>query len=139
MSSEQKSRLLRYGITTGLGLVFTVLHVAGKVDFTNLSNIAAVDLYLALCDGFSVPGMLMILFACMLSISGTGALDGVSYVCSYAFKMLVPGQKKMPERYYEYVERKRGKRPKGFGFLYVVGAAFMAVSFVFMALFYSLY
>ena len=43
------------------------------------------------------------------------------------------------EKYDEYLERRRKNRVKGYGFLYVVGGAFMAVAGVFMALFYSLY
>ena len=139
MSSEQRSRLLRYGLTSVLGLAVTYFYVSSRLDLTDLKNVELVDLYRTLCDGFTVPGMLLLMFACLLSISGTGALDGVAYVTSYAIKMLIPGRKDRMERYYDYVERKRAKRVKGFGFLYIVGGAFMAIALIFMALFYSIY
>ena len=39
----------------------------------------------------------------------------------------------------EYLERRRQNRIKGYGFLYLVGFGCMAISLIFMALFYSLY
>lgn len=139
MTPSWKTNLMKYGISTGFALVMVWLYLWLRLD--SLADFAALDRveqYLLICDAFTIPGMLLLMFGCLLWLSNQGALDGVAYVTSYAIKMLIPGRmRKEQERFYDYVERKRGNRVKGYGFLFIVGAVFMAVALIFMALYNS--
>ena len=139
MSSALKKNLLKYGISVAAGLLLSFIYIYPRVDISNLASVEKVELYLVFCDGFFVPGILILMFGFLMSVSNQGAMDGVTYVLVHAARMLIPGGALKSERYKEYVERKRANRVKGYGFLYVVALVFLAVSGVFMALFYSVY
>jgi hypothetical protein len=99
-----------------------------------------VEQYRILCDAFTVPGLLLIIFGSLLWVSNTGALDGLMYAVTTAVRFLIPGGRlKMEEKYGDYVERRREKPVRGYGFLLISGCVTMAISLVFMALFYAVY
>lgn len=131
------SLLLKYGITAAVGgcMAWTVLDLHGFAAAQSL-----VDKYRILADAFTIPGVVILLSGVLVLISNEGMFEGLSYVMSYAVKMLIPGANKDQERYADYVERRREKGPvKGFGFLFVTGSVSMAAALVFIALFYSVY
>ena len=97
----------------------------------------AVEQYRVLCDAFTIPGALMVMVALLLSLNNLGALDTLMYLLSYLPRMLAPGAFGEPEKLIDYVEHRREKRGKGFGFLYVVGFLFLGIAIVFLVLFYS--
>lgn len=135
MSERLKGNLLKYGISALVcgGLVW--FYVAQR-------NFAAQELmekYRILCDAFTVPGLLLLMFGLLLVISNEGAFDGIGYALSVAWKALIPGGRTKMEKYFDYVERRRSKKVKGIGFLFVVGGVCMAAALVFMVLFYQLY
>lgn len=132
MTGERKKKLVHYALAILVGAALSVQHVSQQDFFSQ----ALVDQYRILCDAFTIPGILMVLFAGLLSLSGEGALDGVGYCLSQAAKILT-FRGTNTEKYADYLERRRGKRAKGFGFLYVVGIAFLAVAVVFLVLFQS--
>ena len=129
-----KSNLIKSGIAAAVGFLLVGLFV-GSSDFGAQSTMIK---YRTLCDAFTIPAVLMLMFAVLLSVSNEGALDGVGYVVKQGFRMLT-FRGLGTEKYLDYVQRRRANRLKGYGFLYVVGAAFLAVALIFMALFYSLY
>ena len=139
MSPKLAKNLKKYGISSAIALLLAYAFAAMRVDFEDPSATALIDWYRILCDAFTVPGLLFLMCGCFMSLSNQGAMDGLGYVTVNAFKMLIPGAATKMERYKEYLERRRANRIKGYGFLYVVGAVCMAVSLIFMALFYSLY
>lgn len=109
----------------------------GAYDFPDAS---LVEKYRLLCDAFTIPGVILLMLGCLIWASGQGALDGVTYALRYAIYSLIPGKLlERSEKYGDYIQRKRENRLKGYGFLFITGGASMAVSLVFMALFYSLY
>ena len=134
MSEKLRNRLLKYGIFAVVCAGLVVLY-CGSRDFGQMD---LVQKYRTLCDAFTIPGMLYVLFALLLTVSNEGALDGVGYCVKQALRMLTP-KGLGGEKYDEYLERRRKNRKKGYGFLYIVGGVFMALAGVFMALFYSLY
>ena len=134
MSRSLKANLIKCGIATVIGGLLSYFYVSVREFGAQL----LMEQYRILCDAFTIPGMLYILFALLMTISNEGALDGVGFCVKQALRMLTP-KGLGGEKYDEYVERRRKNRVKGYGFLYIVGAIFMAVSGVFMALFYSLY
>lgn len=139
MSKTLRSNLTKYGITLAIGLAISYVFIVLRIDVQDLPAADPEQRYLVLCDAFTVPGLLMLFFGLMFSLSRQGALDGVGYVAVNALKMLIPGGARKMERYGEYRERRKANRAKGFGFLYVCAILNLAVAAVFMALFYSVF
>ncbi len=135
MSKKAKASLIKYGISIGIGLLLAYAYIALR-DFGTME---LVDKYRTLCDAFTIPGVLLLISGLLVSVSNEGALDGLGYILSQGLRMLIPGKSAGSEKYVDYVERKRGKRIKGYGFLYISAALFLAVTAVFMVLFYSIY
>ena len=139
MSSSLKKNLIKYGVTTGLALLLAFFYVYVRVDFSNPRAMPLVEWYRLICDAFTIPGLILLMLGCLMSLSNTGAMDGLGYVVSIAVKMLIPGGATKMERYKEYLDRRRDNRVRGYGFLYLVGAGCMTIALVFMVLFYSIY
>ena len=138
MSSPLAKNLKKCGISTVIALGIAYLFVSLRVDIAHPELTPLLDWYRILCDAFTIPGMLFLMLGLMVTLSNQGALDGLGYVATSAFRLLVPTPG-MKERYSEYLERRRANRLRGYGFLYLVGAVCMTIAGVFMALFYSLY
>ena len=128
-------RLIKYGCCA----LFVGLWAWGYLAGHPLANEKLYDQYRILCDAFTVPGSLLLMIGCLVWASGHGALDGLGYVLSFATTSLIPGKRKDVERFYDYVQRKREKRTKGYGFLLISGLVTLAIAMVFFALFYSVY
>lgn len=92
-----------------------------------------------LSDAFLIPGLLCILVALLIMIANEGTLDGISYMAGRALSMLIPGLRRRDETFYDYIERKRNHRLRGYGFLFVVGGCILIVSLYFYIRFYQLY
>ncbi len=89
-----------------------------------------------LCDAFSLPGLFITLSAMLCSINYSGGLDTVAYLMSWLPRMIAPGAFGEPKHLLDFVEERRAKRKKGYGFLYVVGLIFLGIALVFLVLFY---
>lgn len=137
MTPLWKSRLVKYGSASAVSLLLSwaTLGIYGTEKF--LASVP-VERYRMLCDIFSVPGVLLIMAGLLVVVSNQGAFEGIGYAVKYAVKMLIPGPKTM-EKYYDYLQRRRGKRIHGFGFLFVVGLTDLVIAGVFMVMFYHLY
>lgn len=134
MSKKVKTALLKY---TCCG-AFVALSVALYLGLQDFENADAVNKYRLLCDAFSVPGVLLVMFGALVWASNEGALLGVSYVVRFAVFSLIPGKRlQREEKYGEYVERKRDQKTTGYGFLFYSGLVSLAVAAVFLVLFYS--
>lgn len=94
--------------------------------------------YRAWCDAFTVPGVIILMFALLTFVAGEGTLNGVTWILKRAVRMLIPGKGLKQQSYREYLaersERKKDGRP--YLFLYVVGGAFLLVGIIFLILFY---
>ncbi len=139
MSASLKKNLIKYGVSIGLSLGLAFFFVYMRVDFANPGATELVQWYRILCDAFFIPGLILVMFGCLMSLSNAGAMDGLGYVVVNGFRMLIPGGALKMERYKEYLERRRANRVRGYGFLYIVGAGCLAIAFVFMILFYGIY
>ena len=135
MSKQNKTRLIKYLCASLVSLAMAIFYISVR----HIGLETRMEQYRIICDAFTVPGVVLVMFGMLMWISGTGALDGISYAL-HGLKSLIPGlgAEKL-ERYGDYVERKRGKRPTGYGFLFVVGGVCLAIALVFMFLFYQLY
>lgn len=139
MTNNTGNRLLKYGISSGIGLLVAVMYFFTHVSMESLGSMPTVDLVLVLCDAFFVPGTFMLMLGLLFWVASEGALDGVGYLGSCLVKTLLPGKRAEFERYGDYVERKRGSRKKGYGFLCIVGLVFLAIAGILQIVFNMLY
>ena len=133
MSKRHRTALIKYGCCAAFTAVLVAVYFLLRQD---LDTASLTDWYRMLCDAFSIPGILLLCVGALVAVANEGALDGLSYVVSYAARRLIPGKFGPVERYYDYVQRKRANKTRGYGFLLISGAVVMAVALVFMALFY---
>lgn len=98
-----------------------------------------VEQYRVLCDAFSIPGIMMVLFAMLFSLNNVGALDTIAYLMSFLPRMIAPGAFGEPEKLIDFVENRRQKRTKGYGFLYIVGFIFLGIAIYYLVLFYKVF
>lgn len=95
--------------------------------------------YRVLCDAFTIPGAMMVLFGMLMSLNNLGALDTIAYLMSFLPRIIAPGAFGEPEKLIDYVERRREKRTKGYGFLYIVGFLYLGIAIIFLVLFYRVF
>ena len=133
-----KFLLKRYGICFGVAslIAFIVFWIKGF-----FVHGLAVNLQI-LSDGFSVAGLLLLLFAGMMYISGEGGLLGIGYVMQCVAQAFVPMGRKHHESYAQYRERKIGQIKKpGDNCIFVTGLIFFLVgvtlTFIWQAKFYN--
>ena len=125
---------IKYLVTAIAGGAFTVF-VLWLRDFLGAPTL--LEKYRILADAFTIPGVILVMLSLLVWASSEGAFDFLGYAASRVGDMLLPahGLSSKHETYYQYVERKRGKRAKGFWFLLFVGLAFVAVAVVFVILY----
>ena len=137
MSERTKVNLAKYGITSGLALAMIWTYCSTRDLFQQVP----MERWRILCDAFTIPGLTYGMVGFLMLVAKEGFFDMLAYACSKAVGVFLPGRgfSDDGEKYYDYVQRKRGNRATGFGFLFVVGCVLMAFALVFMFLFYRLY
>lgn len=95
--------------------------------------------YRVLCDAFSIPGIMMVLFGMLFSLNNLGALDTIAYLMSFLPRIIAPGAFGEPEKLIDFVENRRQKRTKGYGFLYIVGFIFLGIAIYYLVQFYKVF
>ena len=131
MSKSIKANIYKFLTATGICGLMTWLYITSKWS----EQLSQSEKYCILVDGFSLPGLLLLCVAILTSIDNAGGLDTIAYLMSYIPKMIMPGLLGEPDKLLDFVEKRREKRKKGFGFLYIVGILFLAISMVFLYLF----
>ena len=139
MSRNTATKWKVFAVSMILSLVLAVVCTVLRLDMKALDQVPLVELYRVLCDAFTIPGLLMLMFALLMSVSNSGALDGLGYVALNGLKMLIPGAAIKMERYSEYLERRRANRVRNYTPLYGTAAIFLAISAIFLALFYTVF
>ena len=134
MIKALKSLWVKSGIALVLGLGVAALYIFSR----RTEDMDLVQWYRVLCDGFTIPGLMMILVGLLFWLGNLGAFYAFGYLFRYVIKAFAPGAIKIG-RYLDYVEEQREKQLKGFGFLFVAGGILMTVAIVFLALFYCVY
>ncbi len=129
-----KKAAVKYGLSIllGMGMVWVVQN-----NYGYNSGMEPVQRYLVLCNAFTIPGTILLMVGILVFISGTGALDGITYALRWLRLTLLPFGKQ--PRYDEYVKARRERKKVSGGFLMISGALFLAVAIVFLVLFYSVY
>ena len=100
---------------------------------------AAVQWYRWISDGLTLPSVTLLSAGLMIWVSNAGALDLLGYSGRFVMQLILPASKKRYGTYGDYVAEKQEKRIKGYGFLLISGAISLAVTFVFIGLFFTVY
>lgn len=116
--------------------VFVGLMAWWYISLRDFSGAKAEDQYRWISDAFAIPGILLLMFGCLIRIRSLGALDGLAYGLRFAVRSLIPGTRYQMETYGDYVERKGQRRIRGYGVFFVSGGVTVAVAVAFMLLFY---
>ena len=137
MSDRAKVTLVKYGGT----ILFAGILIWIYCSTRNLFLQSEMERWRILCDAFTLPGLTYIMIGFLIMVANEGFFDMLSYAFSKAVGMFLPGRgfSEDGEKYYDYVQRKRENRAKGFGFLFLVGGVLMAFALLFMFLFYRCY
>ena len=131
---EIMKTVLKYGITIVIGLLIAI----GVCDLQNIfSVLEPLRICKILCNAFFISGILLLGVGILVFISKEGMFDGMSY---YAGRFMLLFSPKYDEKrktvlsYYEY--KKAKNRETGSSFILITGLGFLAVSLVFLGLFY---
>lgn len=133
-----KKNVLKYTICAGVGVVFVCLisFMRNIFEMTDRK-----DIFRTLCDAFTVPGVMFMLFGLLLIIAREGAFDGIAFGLRRAVEMIIPAYRGKHEKYADYKAKKEEKhkleKQSGVGFMFVVGGVFFIVALVFLALYYN--
>ena len=111
--------------------------VAGCAGGTYDNIFEVANIMKAFCDAFFVSGVLITCIGGLVFVSNGGVFDMLAYGMRTFFESF---KKNVTDRkyrtYYDYKESKKDKK-RNFGFLVVVGVAFIVISLVFLALYYK--
>lgn len=133
MTKARKTKILCY-VTSILINAYLVFSYVRSHD---IGTLPLLDRYHVLCDAFFLPGVIMIFLGLLMVLNNLGALDTMAFGFSYVLHMLAPGAFDKMDSYLDFIEKRRANRGGGYGFLLVIGSVMIAVSVVFLVLFYS--
>ena len=134
MTRQQRTRLMKYGISTVLTAAAVIYYAASR----NVFQLEKLEMYRVLCDAFTLPGFFVMLFGLMMLMNELGAMDTLAYFGHYLLHTFLPVAFGEGQSYLDFMEERRSKRTKGYGFLFIVGGAFTLVGVVFLILFLKL-
>ncbi|MDD4212509.1 MAG: DUF3899 domain-containing protein [Bacilli bacterium] len=127
-------KTIRYLITSGVGCLIVLAIVLSKNIF-GLDD--AVEVYKVLTDAFFVAGVLITGFGLLVLASNGGTFDMLVYGVGRFFDLFRRDMMKVKHKtFYDYRVAKQDRK-LGFGYLVIVGLAFLALSFLFLWLYYQ--
>ena len=91
-----------------------------------------------LTDGFTIPGVIMLMVGLLVWIFNQGAFDMLTYGGKMGVRSLIPSYRpynKREESFYDYKQRQDKKRIKGYSFLFISGGVYLLVGLVFYILY----
>ena len=134
MKQETKVTLRNYAVCVGIEILIAFLVIWSKGFFTER---LAVNIQI-LSDAFFVSGILMTLFACMMYVSGEGALIGIGFVLRNVVLAFMPMGRARHERYADYRARKLSAAKKHNNkCILVTGLVFLFIGIIFTVIWYT--
>ena len=126
------SKLKKYLTTIIVGLV-----IAGYVAYTQglFTHNETKMIFHTLSNSFFVSGVLVTGMGGLVFVSNEGSFDGLTYAMKCFFNIFRKERKSNLRTYYDYKQSK-GDRNRGFGYMLICGAIFLAISGI-MLLLYS--
>ena len=129
-----KVTLRNYAICFTIEAIIAFLVIWSKGFF---AHSMAVNIQI-LSDAFFVSGIVMILFAGLMYVSGEGALIGVQYILRHVVLTFIPMGRMKYERYADYRERKLEKaKARNKSCIFVTGLIFFFIGLVFTVIWYK--
>ncbi len=132
MRKSTKANIYKCVIASAVGLLFVWYYLSSRWT----EDLSTLDQLRVVCDAFTLPGIFMILFAMLCSINYSGGLDTLAYLMTFIPRIFAPAAFGEPQHLLDFVEERRSKRKKGYGFLYVVGSIFLVIALVLLALYF---
>ena len=133
MTKALKTKIMCY-VTS---IVINAYLVFSYVRSHEIGTLPRIDQYHVLCDAFFLPGLIMIFLGLLMVMNNLGALDTMAFGFSYVMHMLAPGAFDKMDSYLDFIEKRRANRSSGYGFLLVIGSVMVAISVVFLVLYFS--
>ena len=134
MKQETKVTLRNYAVCVGIEILIAFLVIWSKGFFTER---LAVNIQI-LSDAFFVSGILMTLFACMMYVSGEGALIGIGFVLRNVVLAFMPMGRARHERYADYRARKLSAAKKHNNkCILITGLVFLFIGIIFTVIWYT--
>lgn len=130
---KPSNRARKYLIASAVGLAIAAGVFAVRGGFT--AGDTAVVLA-AFCDAFFVPGVLLLCFGALMFVANDGVFDMLNYGVMKVVKLVQSEKKRsaFPKTFYDYRKMKSESRKGGFGYLFIVGGAYMALAVLFLIL-----
>lgn len=133
MRKSHKVLIYKYLSGFAAGGLMAWMYLSSRLN----DQLLPAERYCVLCDAFSLPGLLLLSVAILMSINNAGGLDTLAYLMSFLPRIIAPGAFGEPEKLLDFVEKRRQKRKKGYGFLYVVGLVYLGIALYFLVQFYK--
>ena len=127
-----KKKLFQYGFTFLFGaiLAYWVMDAEGLfILWSEKATAASI-----LCNAFFVPGILLASFGSLLWVANTGFFDSVAYAFRAAGHLFLPFKRTERKSYYDYKMEKAEKRTPIPNFLFHVGAVYLGLSLICLAI-----
>ena len=123
-------------IPAGIGLAVGIAVFAARGGFGAGTE---EELWLAICDGLTVPGLMLTCMGLLHAVSGQGAFDGVSFTARKAFSQVFSEKRReaMPRTYYDYVTERRKKQERRPKTTLYAGLGFLACAVAALAVYFS--
>lgn len=129
-----KAKLLKYGISTAVGIVMALIIMSVKGVFTETNT---VDIMHILCDSFFVAGVILACAGLLVFVTNGGVFDMLAYgILLIGYGLMRDVKKRKYRTYYDYKESKKDRK-RSMGFLLIVGIIFIAISVCFLIPYYA--
>ena len=129
----------KYLIKYGAAVIIAAAMVGLTVSLRDTAAMTDLEKFKLWADAFTIPGVIYLMVGVIVWVSTTGFFDMLSYGLVRAGRMLVPFSniKRNDETFYDYKMKKSSERFTGYAFIFIVGAAFLAVGILFTVLFFT--
>ena len=129
-----KNNIVKYGITLAVGLVFAFLICVLKDIFVQTETKKIIHI---LVDAFFAPGAIILCFGLLVVASNGGMFHIISYGMMSFVNLFRKKRTQMKYKtYYDY-KKAMSENPKPFLYMVIVGLFYVAVSMVFLILWYQ--
>ena len=123
---------VKYLITAAVGMAIAVAYALVKDVFSQTDTQEVLKI---LCDAFFIPAVFITSFGGLVCASNGGTFDMISYGVQRLFGLLQKDVTKVKHRTFHDYREERQKKNRSFGYLLVVGLAFLLVSIVFLIIY----
>ena len=131
----RKEKAIEYAVVGGIGLVMAVIVALVRQLFW---QIELIDIMRAMCDSFSVPGLILILVGAVIVCSNGGAFYAFGFAGRKFISLFQSDEKRKETResYYDYRKRKQEKQ-RSFWSFFIVGGVFLLIGIAFLIAYYN--